>query len=166
MYCCGDLVVYGIHGVCTIAKIEDRTVDKKVISYYVLSPVDQTSSEYYVPVHNAAAVAKIRPLLDRSSLEDLLHSESVKLDAWIADEGKRKQNYKELICSGDRAALLRMVRTLHLQRKTQLAMSRKFHLCDENFLRDAERLLYSEFSIVLGIPTSEVATYIHEQLEA
>ena len=165
MYSCGDLVVYGMHGVCKIAGIEERTVDRKAITYYALAPVGQAGAQFYIPVHNETAVAKMRPLLNRESLENLLRSNAILEDVWIPDEGKRKQYYKEVICSGDREALLRMVRTLHLQRRTQLAMSRKFHLCDENFLRDAERLLYSEFSIVLDIPVKEVASYILEKIE-
>ena len=82
----------------------------------------------------------------------------------IQDENLRKQRYKEMINAGDRAALIGMIRSLHKHKESQLAAGRKFHLCDENFLRDAQKLLASEFSMVLGIPQSDVAGYIESKL--
>lgn len=36
----------------------------------------------------------------------------------------------------------------------------KFYLCDENFLKDAEKLLSAEFTLVLSIQPEEVGAYI------
>lgn len=160
MFQLGDQVIYGIHGVCTIVDIERRTVDRKQVEYFVLKPTDQSDARYYVPTHNQAAVAKLRPVITQKELDQLLHSKEVSQDAWIADENQRKQHYRELITSGDRAALVRMVHTLYRHRKEQLDSGKKFHLCDENFLRDAEKLLTSEFSLVLNIDQKEVQSYV------
>lgn len=156
----GDQVIYGIHGVCSILDLEIRTVDRKKIEYFVLEPVEQPGSRYFVPTQNQAAVAKLRPILTRQELDALLSSEDADQDAWIADENQRKQHYRELINSGDRAALIAMVRTLHRQRSSQIAAGKKFHLCDENFLKDAEKLLSTEFALVLNIRPNEVGQYI------
>ena len=56
------------------------------------------------------------------------------------------------------------IRALQRHREAQLAAGRKFHLSDENFLRDAKKVLISEFSFVLEIPQSEVADYIEKKL--
>lgn len=160
MYNKGDRVIYGIHGVCNILDIEIRTVDRKKIEYFVLEPVEQPGSRYFVPTQNQAAVAKLRPILSRKELDKLISSKDADQDAWIADENQRKQCYRELITSGDRAALLSMVKALHIHKEAQLAQGRRLHLCDENFLRDAESLLGGEFSLVLGIAPNEVGTYI------
>jgi CarD family transcriptional regulator len=56
----GDGVVYGIHGVCRIVDVESRRVDRKTVEYYVLSPCAQPDARFYVPVHNQAALAKMR----------------------------------------------------------------------------------------------------------
>lgn len=160
MYQCGDQVLYGIHGVCTIVGIEKKTVDRKTVEYYVLEPDDRSEDRYFVPVHNEIAVSKLRRILTRKDLDALLCSAEVKIDAWIEDESQRKQCYRQLITGGDRVALLQMVNTLHNRRKQILESGKKFHLCDENFLRDAEKLLGSEFSTVLDIPSAEVAPYV------
>ena len=160
----GSQVVYGIHGVCCIVDVEVRRVDRKKVEYFVLEPREQPGTRYYVPTQNQVALSKLRPMLTRDELEALLVSEQTHRESWIADENQRKQHYRELINSGDRAALIGMIRMLHEHKESQLAAGRRFHLCDENFLRDAQKLLTSEFSLVLGIPQKEVADYIEKRL--
>ncbi len=160
----GDQVVYGIHGICTVIGQEQRRVDRQNVTYYVLEPLEQSGARFFVPSHNPAAMAKVRPLLSREELTALLCSSAVRQDAWIPDENQRKQRYRELIGSGDRCALLQMVRSLHRHREAQLAAGRKFHLCDENFLRDAQKLLDGEFSRVLDIPQAQVAEYMMDAI--
>lgn len=160
----GDRVVYGVHGVCCIVDIEQRTIDRKKAEYYVLEPLDQPGAKFYIPTHNQIAVSKLRPLLSAQELDALLLSPEARADAWITDENHRKQRYRELINSGDRVALICMIRSLHKHKEAQLAAGRKFHLCDENFLKDAQKLLSSEFSVVLNIPASAVGAYIESKL--
>ena len=156
----GDQVVYGVHGVCNIIDLETRNVDRKTVEYYVLEPSEQPGARFFVPTHNEAAVAKLRPVLTPNELDMLLRSEETDQDLWTPDENQRKQRYRELLCGGDRAALVSMVRTLHKHRAEQLSVGRKFHLCDENFLRDAEKILNSEFSVVLNIEQNQVGNYV------
>ncbi len=160
----GNYVVYGIHGVCEILGREVRMVNKNKVEYYVLKPIKQPDARYYVPTQNPAAVAKLKSVLTKDQLDDLLSSPVVTDDIWILDENLRKQRYRELINSGDRAALISMVKSLHIHKDTQLAQCRKFHQCDENFLQDAEKLLSSEFALVLDIALEEVGDYIQSRM--
>lgn len=165
MYKKGQKVVYGIHGVCCILDLEVKTVDRQKVEYYVLEPLEQPGARFYIPTQKPAAVAKLNPLLTRQELDELLQAQQSNKAAWVPEENLRKQRYRELIGSGDRAALIGMVGALHAHRQEQLSQGRKFHLCDENFLRDAEKLLSSEFSLVLGIPMEEVSAYIQSALQ-
>lgn len=160
MYQIGEQVLYGIHGLCTITGTEERTVDRKKVVYYVLEPAEQVGSKFYVPMHNPVAVSKMRRMITKEALETLLRSEDVRADAWIPDENARKQRYRELIGSGDRTELIRMVHALHLHRLRQTEAGKRIHMCDENFLRDAEKMLSGEFSAVLQMQPAEVADYI------
>lgn len=160
----GSQVVYGIHGVCCIIDTEVRRIDRKNVEYFVLEPKEQPGSRFYVPAHNPSALSKLRPVLNREELDALLASEETHRDCWIADENQRKQKYRELINHADRGALISMIRALNQHKENQISAGRKFHLCDENFLRDAQKVLCSEFSMVLGIPQSEVAAYIEEKI--
>lgn len=159
----GDRVIYGIHGVCEIVELEQRIVDRKTVEYYVLEPINQAQSRFYVPTENPVAVGKLRKVLTKQELDRLLQSE-LEEDIWIEDENRRKQAYRELIVSGDRASLIAMVRALHKHREAQALAGKKLHLCDENFLRDAERILGGEFALVLNIAPDEVGKYIESHI--
>lgn len=165
MFQIGEKVLYGVHGICIVSALETRTVNRKQTEYYVLEPMEQSGAQYYIPTQNQAAVSKLRPILTQPELEEMLASDAVQQDAWIADENQRKQRYRDMIANGDRAAMVCMVRALHQHRKQQEAAGRKFHLCDENFLRDAEKLLSSEFSLVLNIGPNQVGDYVMEKLK-
>ena len=72
MYCIGDQVIYGIHGVCRIVAEDCRTVDRKHLNYLVLEPEGQAGARYLVPTHNAAAMGKLRKILTAEEMEALL----------------------------------------------------------------------------------------------
>ena len=68
MFAVGSLVLYGIHGVCKITREEQRTVDRKQISYLVLEPLDSSGSQFLVPSQNENALSKLRPILTKQEL--------------------------------------------------------------------------------------------------
>lgn len=165
MYQVGDQVMYGIHGVCRVVALEERLVDRKRLTYLALEPEGQAGSRYLVPTHNASAMSKLRQLLTQEELESLLCSEEVHQDRWIPDENRRKQSYREMIGSGDHCALMGMISTLYRHKEAQAAAGRKCHLCDENFLRDAEKLLTGEIALVMGMEPEQARTYLRQQLK-
>ena len=160
----GSQVVYGVHGVCNITGTEFRVIDRKKVEYLVLEPNDQCGAQFYVPAQNQAALSKLRPLMEKVKLEALLESETLEVVNWIPVENLRKQQYKEMINTADLAAIISMIRLLQRHRDEQLAAGRKFHLSDENFLRDARKVLASECSVVLGIPQEEIFDYLNKKL--
>lgn len=160
MFNVGDLVVYGIHGVCRIAELQTQVVSRKKVEYFVLEPISQTTSRFFVPSQNQVAVSKLRPILSKDDIEALLASGESHKDCWIEDENQRKQFYKEIIVSGDRGTLISMLRALNKHKHQQAETGKKFHISDANFMRDAEKVIYSEFSMVLNIPYDQVEAYI------
>ena len=165
MYQTGDKVIYGMHGVCVVVDLEKRRADGRQVTYLVLEPSGQPGSRYLVPTHNAAAMAKVRPMLSGEALEELLSSGSVKEDAWISDENRRKQYYRELITSCDRQRLAQMICSLYRYRGMQSAAGKRLHMCDENFLRDAEKLLAGEIAVTLSVSSQEALKYLRSKLK-
>ena len=165
MYEIGQQVLYGSHGVCTVTGVERMRFGKTKANYYILEPVEKTGAKFFVPVENEITVAKLRRLLTREELLELLHSERVRNYPWIADEGQRKLRFRELIGSGDRMELMVMICALHRHRKEQIAAGRKFHQSDENFLNDAQKLLNAEFAQVFGLEPKNVNAFILNELE-
>lgn len=164
MYEIGQRILYGIHGICEIIAIESMRFGRERAKYYCLRPVEQPDARYYVPVNKPEAVAKLRPLMDREGLLELLHSEAVHADAWIPEDNLRKNRYRELLGSGERGEIIRMIHTLHRHKQAQLQAGRKFHQCDENFLHDAQKVLTAEFSQVFSLSPDQVGPFIAQEL--
>ena len=162
MYQIGERVVYGVHGVCQILELQVQIVNRKKVEYYVLEPVRQPGARYFVPSQNQVAVSKLRPMLSKTEILDLLGSHRVKETVWIDDENQRRIYYKDLLTEGDRAGLLTMIRTLYVQTEQQAQLGKKCHMTDANFLKDAEKVLFSEFSMVLDIPYEKMVEYISQ----
>ena len=165
MYQIGDRVVYGMQGVCIVSDLEKRGMDGKEAVYLVLEPMGQPGSRYLVPTHNPAAMAKVNPILSREAWQAMLCSESVRKDAWIDHENLRKQRYRELITGGDRCRLLQMVCSLYRFRANRAVSGKKMHMCDENFLRDAEKLLSGELAVTMDISTGDAVNYLRRKLK-
>lgn len=164
MYQVGQQVVYGIHGICLILDVEVKTIDRQKVEYFVLEPVNQPGTRYYIPVNNPATMAKLSPLLSKNELDQLFENLHSYDEVWITDENHRKLMYRTLINSTDRAKLISMVRALHIHKQMQADLGKKFHQCDENFLRDAEKLLNAEVSAVLQVSSKEATQYILDHI--
>ena len=165
MFSVGNRVVYGMHGVCDILETKEQIVDRKTVTYLVLEPLGLPGTRYMVPTHNPAALGKLKRILTREQMEQLLDSPVVREDFWIREEAQRKQTYRELIGSGNREKLMGMVPTLYRHKAEQAAAGRKVHQCDENFLRDAEKLLAGEIAFVFNITQEQAKAYLRQKLQ-
>ena len=166
MYQAGTWVMYGVHGVCRVIGTEKQLVNRKRTTFLVLEPLTQSESRFYLPTENPAVMAKLTTVLSAADMTALLNSDEVRQDVWIQEENRRKLHYRELICSGDRVALLQMLHSLYRYRDEQIAAGRKFHQSDDNFLRDAEKLIASEISLVMELSDEEARTYLRTQLNS
>lgn len=166
MYEAGSWVVYGAHGVCRVIGKEKQLVNRKRTEYLVLEPMGQSESRFYLPIENETAMSRLSAVLSAQELRALMASEEIRHDCWIQEENLRKQHYRDLINGGDRVSLMQMVSSLYRYKAAQSAAGRKFHQCDENFLRDAEKLLSSEISLVLEMTPEQAKSYLREQLKS
>ena len=164
MYQAGQYVIYGIHGACRVVGTEKQLVNRKRTEYLVLEPLYKSESKFYLPTQNPTALAKLKSVLSREELEVLISSEEIRGNCWIQEENLRKQHYRELTASGDRVELMQMVCALYRYKDEQMASGRKFHQCDDNFLRDAERQLCSEISLVMEMEPEQARDYLRTAL--
>ena len=162
MYNIGDMVVYGLGGVMKIVDVRDIEVGDTARSYYVLRELSgYSASETLIPVDNAELVAQMRPLLTKDEIAEVIRAARVAPDPeWIADNRRRAEHFKSILLSGDRVALLLMIRSIVDAGRRRADEGKKNFLSDENAMKKAEKLLYSEISIVLGIDESAVPAYI------
>lgn len=160
-----QLIMCGGHGVCRVVNITGNPVNRldKVRKYYVLEPVFQKGSTVYTPVDNDKVV--MRRIMSKEEAEALIER-ITKIDTvWIQEEKSREQMYKEAIRTYDCRSLVQIIKTLYLRKQSRLKAGKKVLSADEQYLRKAEELLYSEMSLALSIPKDEVESYIREAVQ-
>lgn len=165
MYTKGDIVMYGTQGVCKITGITEKKFAGERHEYYELKPVYDEKSVLFVPVKNEALVEKMHRVLSAEAVDELIQAMPEEGAVWIEDEKERKKRYKEVLEQGDRKALVRTIKSLYTYRQKLKAAGKKIHVCDENFLKEAERVLYDEFAYVLRIDREKILEYIVNQVE-
>ena len=58
-----------------------------------------------------------------------------------------------------------MICCIYRHRQAQFAAGKKIHQCDDNFLRDAERLIAGELGAVMEMDQPEALNYLREKLK-
>lgn len=164
MYQIDDVVVYGLHGVCRITNIEPKIFAGEEHLYYMMKPIFDDRSTFFIPAENELSCKKLRPLLSATEIKDLIHTIPTQKIIGITDEKHRKETYQQIIESGNRSEIIRLVKTLYKRKEAQQKAGKKQHLIDERFLKEAETVICDEFAYVLNIDRKEVATYIQEEL--
>lgn len=165
MYQINDMIIYGTNGTCKIEDITDKNFGGIHKEYYILKPVSNVSSTIYVPVNNTALVEKMRRTLSTEEIYQIIESMPEEEVIWIDDENQRKERYKEILSHGDRINLVKMIETLYQQKLSLSDRGKKLHVSDERFFKEAEKLLYEEFAVVLNIKQSEVLPFILNQIK-
>lgn len=166
MFQLNDMILYGTNGVCKLAAIEDRDCGGKMVTYYVLKPIYSSSSTVFVPVNNEKLTSKMRPVLTKEQIDDMLHGIPEEYAGWIDDERLRKEKFKELVGRADTFELIQLIKTLLKHKEDVLARGKKMHMADERMLQEAEKIICDEFSYVLGIAADEVPEYIQSKVKA
>ena len=162
MHSIGEKIVYGSSGVMEIVDIREESIGDVARKYYVLREVNSTSASHtYVPVDNEKLVGCMHPLLTKEEVMDIIsRAEIIPEVEWQKDNRVRSEKFRRIIESGDREGVISLIKTVYgygLKRKEE---GKKNYLADENLMRKAEKLLYAEFSEVLGIPENEVREFI------
>lgn len=165
MYQIGENVLYGADGVCKIEEICEMKFTDTADQYYVLRPIFHEGSTVFVPVNNEKLTAKMRPILTKEEIEAIFEKLRAEEPVWMEDAAERKAEFQKIMLGGDRCEILRMIRTLLLRKSYLQEIGKHFRVSDDQTLRDAQRLLSDEFSLVLEIRPREVPEYIRKQLE-
>lgn len=162
MYSIGEKVVYGAMGVMEIVDITEQTVGDVARKYYVLKEYASPSASLtYVPVDNAALTSQLQPLLTVDQITEAIRlAKTTQPIAWVEENRARSEMYKRILATADRAQMLAMIRLVYETGIRREAEGKKNFIADENVMRRAQKNIATEFSLVLGIPESEIFKYI------
>lgn len=161
----GELIMCGGHGVCRVVDIVGNPIDRldRKRKYYLLEPVFEKSSTIYTPVDNEKVI--MRRIMNKEEAEELIERITGIDTVWIQEEKRREQMYKEAIRTYDCQSLVQIIKTLYLRKQNRLKEGKKVLSSDEQYLRKAEELLYSEMSLALAIPKEQVEEYIIQAVD-
>ncbi len=151
--------MYAGNGLCVVKEIIFKDFGAGREKYYVLNSLNE-SSTYYVPVKNELLVSKMRNLLSADELRSLIDELSGVKPEWIESDSLRREKFKKIISFGNCRELIMLVRSVHMHSNELNASGRKLHISDESLCRNAQKLLFDEFSYVLGMNQNEFRSFI------
>lgn len=161
----GDLVQYGVNGVCKITQICEENFCGKKEMYYILTPVTRSNNTVYVPLSNEALVGKMRRILQPEEIYAIIDAMPDEKADWIEDSAARKETFRTILKSGDCFRIMKMIKSLYLHKQELLENGKKLHAGDEQLFREAENILCEEFALVLHIQKDEVVPLIAKKLD-
>lgn len=160
MFSVGELVLYGAEGVCRIVGIEDLDLTGEMSPYYRLAPESDKSSCIFVPMNNSILTQRIKPLLSKEEIAELIADKEGADSVWCDSTSLRKNRYQEIVNSADRKRLISLVRELQERRSHMKGSGQRFSVTDEHYFKLAQRILYDEFSRVIPVAQDEFLDYI------
>lgn len=165
MFNVNDTILYGSHGICKIENITEQKFGKEKNLYYVLHPVNNLSSTIYVPVNNDKLTAKMRHILSEDEINNLITAMPDETTQWIENKSERYERFKAILLSGDRREIIKLIKTIYNHKEELKTIGKKLHASDEQFFREAEKILYDEFSLVLNIRYDQVLPFIIKKID-
>lgn len=157
MFKVGDYVVYK-RNVCKIKEL--KQINNK--EYYVLEPVDDKTLLITIPTSIDSNL--IRSVISKEESENLI-SEIPYIDIIESNNKLLENEYKELLNTGRLEDLIKIIKTTYLRNNNRLNNHKKISEKDDNYFNKAEKLLYNELSISLGINVNDVKDYINKKVE-
>lgn len=159
----GDCVHYGVHGVCRVCGREPRTVGGRQRVYFTLRPTGSENILLYLPEDAEPEKVKLRRLMSRQEILELIHEAGKAPAQWIADSRVRREAFSRILRSGDAEELIGMLKAIHVHQE-ELPQGKQLPMSDQELQHAAQQQLYSEMAYVLSIEESQVQPFILEHI--
>ena len=159
MYQINDIVVYR-RDVCKVIGTQENEMTRQMC--YVLVPYDKQdgSVRMQVPVssngllRNVVTKEEVRQLIEEAPFVKTLESKPANMKSQYAAVLKGDQ-LKDLVC---------IIKTSFLRNKERLEQHKKLASIDDEYMKKAERLLFSELSVALGMSFEDAKQYFDREV--
>ena len=167
MFAVGDFVYYASGGVCRVADVcyaplEGMPKDRQ---YYVLHSLHNISGVMYVPVNSETVF--LRELITRQQAVELL-DQIREIDEIDEPNAKLlKIKYAEAMGRHDPVEWVRVMKTVHarVHHPARQTKAQRISDTERTFAEDARKYLFTELSLILGVPVGEMEEYIKRHVE-
>lgn len=160
----GSYVIYGANGICTVKDKRKEKMCGTKKEYYVLTPLDNSHAQIFVPTDNELLLGKMKAILNRDEILSMIKNIDTSDIQWVDDNKKRAEYFSSVLSNGDRRELLQLIKCIYLKKKELSANGKKLWASDENMIKSAEKIINAEFSLVLGIAPEEVPHFIETNI--
>lgn len=155
MYKVEDYVVYK-RDVCIIKEIKnDKLTNKK---YYVLRPISDNTLTIDLPFDNN----NLRNLISIDELNEFIKKIKDIKPIEILNDKMLENEYKFLLRDGTHESLIKIIKTTYMRNKERENNKRKIGQKDEEYFKKAEKLLYTEFMVVLNMSFEDTKKYVED----
>lgn len=155
----GDLVVYSTRGICRVTQITSKTFDRERRDYFVLTPVFDEKSTYFIPVDYDPERVHIKPALTKTEAQQLIaFAETAAPLEWISSPNLRKQTYEHIYKAMPREEKIRLIKTLKAHEQHQKEIGKQLYASDARILSGCETLIGNELAYILGKTPDEILT--------
>ena len=154
MFNVGDLIMYSTHGICQIDEICEKTYLDVTKIYYVLHPLNNNKLKISTPVDNDKVM--MVEIMDKERAEAILESFKLPGIEWIENNKERNKVYSDIVNSGNREEISKILSTL--KQKNQEAIDDKVKFVDQDkaLLTSLQNILFSELAYSLGVSTDSI----------
>ncbi len=168
MYEAGQYILYGKTGACRVEGTVDQTVpgQKEPRLYYVLRPLYQSGS-IMAPVDNVdSGKVLTRPIMSKTEAQSFIRAlPGLEAEPYYNQNlGQLREHYREQLGTLTGRELAVLIRSIYLKKQQAAAEKRKLGAVDQQFMDEAEGLLYGELAAALGLERSQVRDYIDKTL--
>lgn len=162
MFDIGEYIIYGKNGVCRLVDIGGSPFDENdTRTYYVLKPLG-SNGVIYTPVDNSSIAS--RKLMKKSEIEELIKKIPSICELTVENEKNRREIYKSAVAELTPEGYVSVIKTVRGRRLAFENLRRHITETDAEYESLAKKSLYSEISVVMGIPFDEIENFIAEKI--
>ncbi len=162
MFSKGDTVLYGNDGVCIISEITEKVFGDTCIEYYILTPVFDDRSTFFVPTKNEKLTSKMHEILPPDQLEKIVNEADA--TGWIENDLERGETFKKIILSGDLREVTSLIKCIFLHNEEITEKGKKLHKSDEVTYKEAIKLLYEQLALFFEVSKENIADIVCQKL--
>ncbi|MBQ3692675.1 MAG: CarD family transcriptional regulator [Clostridia bacterium] len=166
MYELNEVLVYGNNGVCKVVDIRKEKFTGSPAMYYILSPVFGGQSTLYVPIENTALSSKLRPVMLKETLDEMLTEAKASEAKWENNDKARGEQFHTVVSNGLSSELLTVLKSLVIHRNELKNTVKKLHNSDERTLALCEKIVGEEYAYAFGVDVDDALSHIEGEFTA
>ncbi|WP_264737487.1 CarD family transcriptional regulator [Cytobacillus firmus] len=164
MYNIGDLMIYSAHGICRVDDICEKSISGITRMYYVLHPLeDDHQLTISTPINNDKVV--MLDLIQKDEALNILSSFKKPGIKWNDKPNVRLNLFKEIVNTGDRKEIAKVVNTLLRKKLEAEQHDKKLYEQDQKLLNAVRKILFKELSLSLGKSAEEIEEMVKKMIK-